>query len=303
MPRDSKRQTQWENTASGERQSWIYMRALENISKTEPTRPAPEPTIAPDVRSLGVPVVLSDFETIEMTQPRAQDDLKRIQAHFMTLAQCAAKGLQSPEERAQLGRTIEERMARYGASSDHIARRQVSVLTSRFVVPSPDNEAENVRRYGNLRAATGEALDQRMSLFEEVACEVFERVYRDRAARPPDEIVHVSCSGYISPSPVQTFLSRRQWLHTGVTHSYHMGCYGAFPAVRTAVGLVGSSYASLSARKRRVQPRAHRVSLAALRSARRGAGQLRHVRRCLPTASSNTRHAPSGSSTRASAVG
>lgn len=252
MPKDSKPKTQWENAASGERQSWIYMRALENISKNEPTRPAPESTIAPDVRSLGVPVVLSDFETIVMTEPREQDDLKRIQAHFMTLAQSAAKGLQSPEERAQLARTIEERMARYGASSDHIARRQVSVLTSRFVVPSPDNEIENVRRYGGLRAATGEALDQRMSLFEEVACEVFERVYRDRAARPPDEIVHVSCSGYISPSPVQTFLSRRQWLHTGVTHSYHMGCYGAFPAVRTAVGLVGSSYASLPQRKRRV---------------------------------------------------
>jgi len=56
----------------------------------------------------------------------------------------------------------------------------------------------------------------------------------------------------VSPSPVQSFLSRRKWLDVGVTHSYHMGCYGAFPAVRTALGLVGSSYASLPVRKRRV---------------------------------------------------
>ena len=91
-----------------------------------------------------------------------------------------------------------------------------------------------------------------MTLFEEVACEVFERVYSDADAQRPDDIVHVSCSGYVSPSPVQSFLSRRRWLNTGVTHSYHMGCYGAFPAIRTAVGLVGSSYASLPTPKRRV---------------------------------------------------
>ena len=91
-----------------------------------------------------------------------------------------------------------------------------------------------------------------MTLFEEIACDVFERVYRDRDASPPDDIVHVSCSGYVSPSPVQMFLSRRGWLDVGVTHSYHMGCYGAFPAVRTALGLVGSSYVRFPTRKRRV---------------------------------------------------
>jgi predicted naringenin-chalcone synthase len=143
-------------------------------------------------------------------------------------------------------------MARYGASSDHIARRQVSVLTSRFVQPDENSAWEGIRRYGALRNPTGEGLDERMTLFEEVACDVFERVYPDRNVAPPDDIVHVSCSGYVSPSPVQTFLSRRGWLHTGVTHSYHMGCYGAFPAVRTAVGLVGSSYDALPKPKRRV---------------------------------------------------
>jgi alkylresorcinol/alkylpyrone synthase len=228
------------------------MRTLENISDSEPTRTAAAGIAAPAARPLALPVVLSDFQTIQMTEPREQEELKRIQAHFMTLAQGARKGLTSSEDRAELARTIEERMARYGASSEHIARRQVSVLTSRFVVPRPDSSSENVARYGALRASTGEALDERMTLFEEVACEVFERVYRDRGAQAPDDIVHVSCSGYISPSPVQTFLSRRQWLHTGVTHSYHMGCYGAFPAIRTAVGLVGSSYDSLPKPKRRV---------------------------------------------------
>jgi predicted naringenin-chalcone synthase len=105
--------------------------------------------------------------------------------------------------------------------------------------------------YGDLRIPTGEALDARMTLFEETALAAFEKAY-DGETVPPDDIVHVSCSGYVSPSPPQMFLSGRSWLNTGVTHSYHMGCYGAFPAIRTAVGLVGSSFSSLPYQKKRV---------------------------------------------------
>ncbi len=199
-----------------------------------------------------VPVVLSDFERYEVTAPVAQDELKVIQAHFMTLSQCAARKITDLQEREQVGDSLRERMGRYGTSSEYIARRQVSVLTSRFVESNPASDSESVRRYGDLRSPTGETLDERMNLFEEIACDVFERAYRDRQTPPPDDIVHVSCSGYVSPSPVQSFLSRRGWLGVGVTHSYHMGCYGAFPAIRTALGLVGSSYVSLPAPKQRV---------------------------------------------------
>ncbi len=226
------------------------MRILDKFSNPpSPRASGAAGTIA--ARPQAVPVVLSDFETIEVTAPVAQDDLKQVQAHFMTLAQCAARHAATPAERERIGQTLHERMARYGTSSEYIARRQVSVLSSRFVKRDPGSESESIRRYGDLRNPTGETLDERMNLFEEIACGVFERVYREAEARP-DDIVHVSCSGYVSPSPVQIFLSRRGWLDVGVTHSYHMGCYGAFPAVRTALGLVGSSYVSLPERKSRV---------------------------------------------------
>ncbi len=209
-------------------------------------------TIVTEPRANSVPVVLSDFEIVDITPPVAQDELKGIQAHFMTLAQCAARRVRGAEEREQVARALQERMVRYGTSAEYIAQRQVSVLSSRFVKQEPDSAVESIRRYGDLRNPTGETLDERMDLFEEIACDVFERVYRDPKASRPDDIVHVSCSGYVSPSPVQSFLSRRGWLGVGVTHSYHMGCYGAFPAIRTAVGLVGSSYVSLPKRKQRV---------------------------------------------------
>jgi alkylresorcinol/alkylpyrone synthase len=228
------------------------MRTLEKPSDSASPRTAAAPrSIAGEPRVGAVPVVLSDFETIEVTAPVAQDELKQIQAHFMTVAQCSVRGITESAEREAAEQTLRERMARYGTSSEYIARRQVSVLHSRFVKHDPDNALETIRRYGGLRNPSGETLDERMNLFEEIACDVFERVY-EREVSPPDDIVHVSCSGYVSPSPVQSFLSGRNWLDVGVTHSYHMGCYGAFPAVRTALGLVGSSYASLPVRKRRV---------------------------------------------------
>ncbi|HEY1977569.1 MAG TPA: 3-oxoacyl-[acyl-carrier-protein] synthase III C-terminal domain-containing protein [Candidatus Baltobacteraceae bacterium] len=199
---------------------------------------------------LRVPVVLSDFQRVQLTEPCPQDELKRIQVHFMTLAQSAKRGLTSATEREAMGQTIADRMERFGTSAEYIAARQVSVLSSYFV-KHIDGATGAVAQYGGLRTPTGEMLDARMSLFEDTAETVFERIYAEATAAP-DDIVHVSCSGYLSPSPVQTYLSKRSWYRTGVTHSYHMGCYGAFPAVRTAVGLVGSSYSSLPQPRRRV---------------------------------------------------
>jgi predicted naringenin-chalcone synthase len=197
-----------------------------------------------------VPVVLSDFQRVQLTEPCAQDELKRIQVHFMSLAQCAKRGLTAPAEREEMHRQITDRMARFGTSSEYIAARQVSVLESYFVKHDPDATGP-IAEYGDLRTPTGELLDARMSLFEQTAEKVFERVYAE-ATDAPDDVVHVSCSGYLSPSPLQVYLSKRGWYRTAVTHSYHMGCYGAFPAIRTATGLVGSSYASLPQPKRRV---------------------------------------------------
>ncbi|MEO7202798.1 MAG: 3-oxoacyl-[acyl-carrier-protein] synthase III C-terminal domain-containing protein [Candidatus Tumulicola sp.] len=197
-----------------------------------------------------VPVVFADFENVVMTPLRDQDELKKIQVHFMTIAQSAKRGLTTDAEREELGRAIAERMERFGAASRHISARQVGVLDSNFVVRD-QLATGSIGEYGNLRVPTGEPLDSRMSLFEQTAYTMLGRVYGE-GATPPDGIVHVTCSGYVSPSPVQMFFSHRGWLRTAVTHSYHMGCYGAFPAIRTAVGLVGSSYVSLPEPKKRV---------------------------------------------------
>ena len=56
----------------------------------------------------------------------------------------------------------------------------------------------------------------------------------------PDDLVHVTCTGYASPSAAQKLVARRGWLTTRVTHAYHMGCYAALPALRIARGFVAT---------------------------------------------------------------
>ncbi len=127
---------------------------------------------------------------------------------------------------------MQDRIARYGASSDHIARRQVSVLHIAIRhARSGESVGVGVRVRQSPNADRRAARPAREHLLKKSPARCSNELYRDRELPPPDDIVHVSCSGYLSPSPVQTFLSRRNWLNVGVTHSYHMGCYGAFPAV------------------------------------------------------------------------
>jgi hypothetical protein len=42
---------------------------------------------------------------------------------------------------------------------------------------------------------------------------------------PLENLVHVTCSGYSSPSVAQQAAISREWQTTQVTHSYQMGCY------------------------------------------------------------------------------
>lgn len=57
-------------------------------------------------------------------------------------------------------------------------------------------------------------------------------------ADEPDDLFHVSCTGYVSPSTAQQFATDSGWCTTRVTHLYHMGCYAAIPAIRLAASSV-----------------------------------------------------------------
>lgn len=100
---------------------------------------------------------------------------------------------------------------------------------------------DEMRIYDVHRDPRGAGTAARTALFARIALTAFERLYADEN-EPPREMVHVTCTGYASPSAAQRLVAQRGWgARTRVTHAYHMGCYAALPAVRIAAGLLASA--------------------------------------------------------------
>ncbi len=94
--------------------------------------------------------------------------------------------------------------------------------------------------YNLAQSPSGQNLSIRLKHFDEFVDRVFDAYYPSVTA-PPDDLIHVSCTGYLSPSGAQKVVSKRGWgSKTTVTHAYHMGCYGAFPAIRIGTGFLKS---------------------------------------------------------------
>jgi len=83
----------------------------------------------------------------------------------------------------------------------------------------------------------GTGMKARMEAYQKGAKRAFSQWY-DKALEPPAHLLHVSCTGYLSPSAAQECMEDKKWTDTTVTHLYHMGCYAAFPALRVGHGLL-----------------------------------------------------------------
>jgi predicted naringenin-chalcone synthase len=80
-----------------------------------------------------------------------------------------------------------------------------------------------------------QGLSQRQDQFQKITNQIFSSLYENR--KLPEHLIHVTCTGYKSPSAAQ-MIAAEESPDCTVTHSYHMGCYGAFPALRMGQGFV-----------------------------------------------------------------
>lgn len=105
---------------------------------------------------------------------------------------------------------------RVGCKSDKIQSRSIVFPGFSKDIPHPLTLSDRHDLYAR------EADLALRSLFEEVF-------------QAPSELIHVTCTGYLSPSPAQRLVERMNWnQQTGVTHFYHMGCYASIPALKWA---------------------------------------------------------------------
>jgi len=172
-----------------------------------------------------------------MTQAHSLDWLARAHAQ----SEAAARKL-SPAERDAFAEKMLRLLQRVGCTPEQIATRS-SVIPD-FVTCESDGSGLNMLYDDPCAPAPrfphGRGVASRIELYQRVVDAYFARQYAPDA-EPPDDLIHVTCTGYVSPSGPQRMVAANGWGgRTRVTHAYHMGCYAAMPAMRIAAGFICS---------------------------------------------------------------
>jgi len=165
---------------------------------------------------------ISDFQIIRPQYETAQKDTLDwlVEAHVK-----AEGGDEAFREK------MKERLWKVGCKPDRIATRG-HVLGDYL-----HRDWDRMEIFRLLERSEGADLGVRLKKYCEHADRVFEEFYETATA--PDDLIHVTCTGYASPSGAQKVVSKRNWGEkTSVTHAYHMGCYGSIPALRMAKGFL-----------------------------------------------------------------
>lgn len=159
-------------------------------------------------------------------RPRFEREQEELLAWIANLHATAAK-IKAPEAPFAC---IKERLMEVGSGKEKIQRRG-------FQISDPfEEDYVAMHIYPVTLKPEGVGFKERMLFFDREVSAVFERLYPEQAALPR-HLIHVTCTGYVSPSPAQKLVSKRQGcLTTSVTHAYHMGCYASIPAIRIAAG-------------------------------------------------------------------
>ncbi len=211
-------------------------------------------------------VILADFVAVKPSPPISQEIACDILAIAIAKAKCIEHNVTDQKEIDVALNHARIKVAQYGISSKYIKQRYMILAASdfsdKFAIGQKITENGKFTEILlksrlfqeitiNHRNPQGLDIGQRMVLFDKFAGKCIHQMY-EGIEIPPDDIIHVTCSGYLSPSPVEKFCSEKQWLNTTITHSYHMGCYGSIPALRMAHGFLCSARAGITPPKNRV---------------------------------------------------
>ena len=202
--------------------------------------------------------VLVNFSPMKVTKPVSQRIALEVSAYGIARSYCKLHGITTTEGRERVLAEVQSKFEKYAVSSKLIRQRQlvffprltdIRIRQGEVVLAEP--EQEHLRIFNGPDDTRGVDLKTRHQNYGKIVGDCLAAMYRDAEAAP-DDLVHVTCSGYLAPSPVERMVVDKEWFATTVTHSYHMGCYGAFPAIKMAHGFLASSRAGATAPKERV---------------------------------------------------
>lgn len=122
-------------------------------------------------------------------------------------------------------------LKRFLVSEKHIARRY-------FECPDVDLDWEKHHIFAlTPKTHRGVDIETKNLFFSQRVLNVFEQIYDYKNL--PGHLIHVTCTGYVSPSAPQVYFSKQKD-PPAITHAYHMGCYASLPSIRLGKALIAS---------------------------------------------------------------
>jgi predicted naringenin-chalcone synthase len=128
---------------------------------------------------------------------------------------------------------VRNALERCACKPDKISQRGLSVSG----IDASDVDGKDL--YNLREQPRGKGSKERSRVFARIIDAYFEETYANEAL-PPDDIIHVTCTGYVSPNGAQKLVGKRDW-GTRVTNAYQMGCFAALPALRIASGFLANA--------------------------------------------------------------
>ena len=178
-------------------------------------------------------MLLHDFRSLPAKHSAEQREILEWLAAAHAKAELVVRQPDTEAERETIANRARKLVMRFGCSTDRIQRRN-SALDD-----FTHQDWARMRIFDLDRFPHGQGCAERSRFYLETTSEDFQRFYEGDSA--PDTLIHVTCTGYVSPSGAQRLVSDRGWgVGTRVLHAYHMGCYASLPALRIAAGLVAT---------------------------------------------------------------
>ena len=179
-----------------------------------------------------IPLLLHGFQSQPAKYHSDQETILEWIAAAHAQAEITLQKPSTAEARDTIIRRFRKLVMRFGCSTDRISFRNSSL------VDFTHTDWDRMRIFPLNQFPAGKPCGDRSLFFREISGEAFENFYPDDK-EPPPVLIHVTCTGYVSPSGAQRLVAKRGWgRSTEVFHAYHMGCYASMPAIRMAAGFV-----------------------------------------------------------------
>ncbi len=186
---------------------------------------------------------LTNFKSVRPQHEAPQSETLEWLAQMHTVAERSMPSCREDFDADAFRVRMRKLLHRCGCSPAKIAMRGYELADGKHTVWS------EMSIYDVVEHADGAGSHARTEVFARAAETAIDRLYEE-GETPPRNLLHVTCTGYTSPSAAQKLVAKRGWgKQTRVTHAYHMGCYASLPAIRIASGLLASTDSSASSQR------------------------------------------------------